>query len=93
MDCLTQRIGLPDNWRLGAEWNNCIKQAKKDIVPAAEFDNAAKKKADSLSHKEDNLDPDEYVVERIIKHKDKKVLVSRKDKKKKYDLHHEYLVH
>jgi hypothetical protein len=44
VDRLTQRIGLPDNWKLGADWDNWIKLAKTDDIPAAEFDNALKAK-------------------------------------------------
>jgi hypothetical protein len=92
VDRLTQRISLPDNWKLGADWNNWIKKAKTGNVPASEFDGVTKKKADSLMREEDDLAPDEYLVERITNHKDKKICISGKGKKKQYEMQRMYLV-
>jgi hypothetical protein len=92
VDRLTQRHALPNNWVLGPEWTDWIKKAKTDNIPAAEFDAADPDKADALAREEEEMDPDEYVVDKIVDHKDMHVNTASKGKKKKYVSHREYKV-
>ncbi len=89
---MTQRHALPENWVLGPEWTAWIKQAKTDAIPAAEFDAADPEKVDTLAREEEEMEPDEYEVDKIVDHKDKRVNVAAKGKKKKYATQREYKV-
>ena len=92
VDRLTQRHALPDKWTLGPDWTDWIKTAKTDNIPMAEFDAADADKADALAREEDDMGPDEYVIDKIVDHKDKHVNVAKKGKKKKHVAHREYQV-
>ena len=92
VDRLTQRHALPDNWALEPEWHDWIRKAKTDDIAAAEFDAADPDKAEALARDEDVMAPDEYVIDKIVDHKDKQVNVAAKGKKKKMVAHREYKV-
>jgi hypothetical protein len=92
VDRLTQRHALPDNWVLGPEWVEWMRKAKTEKILVAEFNAADPDKAEALAREEDEMDPDEYVVERIVDHKDVQVNVAKKGWKKKLVPHHQYKV-
>ncbi len=93
VDRLAQRHALPDDWKLDKEWRNWIKKARTEDVPKQEWDAAEADVADAVARDEQQLEHDEYVVEKIINHKDKKVCVSAKGaKKKKYEMQRMYRV-
>ena len=92
VDRLAQRHALPDNWVLGPEWTEWMRKAKTDNIPAAEFNATDPEKAEALAREEDKMDPDEYVVDKIVDHKDVQVNVAKKGQKKKLVPHREYKV-
>ena len=93
VDRLTQRHALPDNWALGADWNDWVKKARLDNIDAAELDEVDADKADAVARDLEGLAEEEYIVEKIVDHADRKVLISRKGaKKKKYDMRRFYKV-
>jgi hypothetical protein len=93
VDRLTQRHALPDDWKMAPDWCDWIKKAQTDNIPNDERNAVDKDKADALAREQQDMAADEYVVEKIIDHKDRKVCVSRKGaKKKKYELQREYRV-
>jgi hypothetical protein len=93
VDRLTQRHVLPDDWKMPQDWCDWIKKARTDNIQKDELNAVDKNKADALAREQQDMAADEYVVEKIIDHKDKKVCVSAKDaKKKKYELHRVYRV-
>jgi hypothetical protein len=93
VDRLTQRHVLPDDWKMPQDWCDWIKKARTDNIQKDELNAVDKNKADAMAREQQDMAADEYDVEKIIDHKDKKVCVSAKDaKKKKYELHRVYRV-
>ncbi len=89
VDRLTQRHALPNDWKLPADWYDWIKKARTDDIQKGEADTVDV----DIAREEQAMEEDEYVVEKIIDHKDKKVCVSPKGaKKKKYEMHRMYRV-
>ncbi len=93
VDRLTQRHALPNNWTLGADWDAWIKKARTDDIPAGEWNSADPGMIEALAREQEDMEPNVYVVEKIMEHKDKKVCISAKGaKKKKYMDHRMYRV-
>jgi hypothetical protein len=93
VDRLAQRHALPDNWALGDDWNAWVKTARLDNIGEAELNDVDEDKADDVARELEGLEPDQYIVEKILDHEDRKICVSRKGaKKKKWDTHRFYKV-
>ncbi len=93
VDRLAQRHALPDNWARGEDWNDWVKKARLDNIGVAELNDVDADKANAVVRDLEVLEPDEYVVEKILGHEDRKVCIFRKNaKKKKWDTHRFYKV-
>jgi hypothetical protein len=93
VDRLTQRHALPDKWELGQDWNEWVKNARLNNIDADELNKVDIDKADAAARDLEALEPDEFIVEKILSHEDRKGCISRENaKKKKWDSHRYYKV-